>query len=405
MPIRPAIAALHPELTAWRRDFHRHPELGFQEIRTAGLVAERLRAFGLEVHTGVGRTGVVGVLRGKRAGPRAIALRADMDALPMHEGNGFEHASSRPGVFHGCGHDGHTTMLLGAAKHLASTRDFAGTVHFVFQPAEEGLAGGKAMLDDGLFERFPSDEVYGLHNWPQEPLGVVVARPGPMMAASDHLDIEIEGVGGHAALPHVTVDPVLVAAHIVTALQSLVSRNVDPVDAAVVSVTSIEGGSTFNVIPHVVRMKGTARSFRPETRDLLERGVVRVAEGVAAAFGAKARAVYRRNYPPTVNSDRETLFAQAALARVVGAENVFSDRDPCMGGEDFAFMLEQRPGSYVWLGQGDGPGAVQVHHPRYDFNDALLPIGVSYWVELVESRLTADPVLGGAQQRSAARRG
>ncbi|MEZ6016623.1 MAG: M20 aminoacylase family protein [Planctomycetota bacterium] len=387
MPVRPELVADQAELTAWRRDFHRHPELGYQEVRTSNLVAERLAAWGIKVHRGIGKTGVVGVLHGRRDGARAIALRADMDALPMTEENTFEHASATPGVFHGCGHDGHTTMLLGAAQHLARTRDFAGTVYFVFQPAEEGLAGGKAMVDDGLFERFPCDEVYGMHNWPQEPLGVVVARSGPMMAASDLFDIEVEGVGGHAAMPQVTVDPIVIAAHIVTALQSLVARSVDPVDSAVVSVTSIEAGSTYNVIPRVAQLRGTARTFKPATRDLVEAGIARIATHVAAAFGAVARVDYRRNYPATINSERETLYAQASAARVVGAENVVSDRDPCMGGEDFAFMLEERPGSYVWLGQGGGPSACNVHHPRYDFNDALLPIGASYWVELVESRL------------------
>ncbi len=382
------------ELTAWRRDFHRHPELGFQEHRTAGLVAERLRRFGCdEVHTGIGRTGVVGIVRGRRTTPgavRAIALRADMDALPMAEENGFEHASATPGVFHGCGHDGHTTMLLGAARHLAATRDFAGEVVFVFQPAEEGLAGGKAMLEDGFLARFPVDEVYGLHNWPEESLGTIVALPGPMMAASDLFDIELQGVGGHGALPHRAVDPVVVAAHVVTALQTLVARSVDPVDAAVVSVTSIDAGSTYNVIPAVARLRGTARTFRPETRDLVEAGISRIATGVAAALGATARVQYRRNYPPTVNSAAETQHAAQAAARVVGAGNVHSDRSPCMGGEDFAFFLEQRPGAYVWLGQGGGPSACGVHHPRYDFNDALLPIGVAYWVELALNRLGGE---------------
>jgi len=387
MSVLPAIRALHPELTAWRQDFHRHPELGYQEVRTAALVAERLESFGLEVHTGIGRTGVVGVLRGAREGARTIALRADMDALPMYEENTFAHASSKPGVFHGCGHDGHTTMLLGAARHLAAHPDFAGTVVFVFQPAEEGLAGGKAMLDDGLFERFPCDEVYGLHNWPGEPLGVAVTRAGPMMAASDLFDIEVTGLGGHAAMPHRTVDPIVVAAHIVTALQTLVSRSVDPVDAAVVSVTAIEAGSTYNVIPRSARLKGTARTFVPATRDLVEAGITRIAQQVAAAFEATAEVRYRRNYPPTVNSVRETAFAHEAAEAVLGADHVFGDRPPCMGGEDFAFLLEQRPGSYIWLGQGDGIGTPNVHHPRYDFNDELLPIGVGYWAALVAARL------------------
>ena len=387
MPIKPEITAFHSEMTAWRRDIHRHPELGYKEVRTAGLVAGKLRDWGLDVHTGIGITGVVGVLQGKLGEGPSVVLRADMDALPMQEENDFTHRSTVEGVFHGCGHDGHTTMLLGAAKHLAATGQFAGTAVFVFQPAEEGLAGAKAMIEDGLFERFPCSEVYGMHNWPDQPLGRVVAQAGPLMAASDFLDIEVEGVGGHAAMPHHTVDPIVVAAHIVTALQTLTSRSVDPVDSAVVSITGIDGGSAYNVIPRVVKMIGTVRTFRPETRDAVEAGIERIATGVAAAMGAEAKVDYRRNYPATINSVDEAAFARTVAAAVVGEENVIADSDPCMGGEDFAFMLEEKPGCYVWMGQGGGPSSCNVHHPRYDFNDELLPIGASYWAELVERRL------------------
>jgi hippurate hydrolase len=384
MQLKAEILAFEADLVAWRHDFHRHPELGFEEHRTAGLVAERLRGFGLEVHTGIGRTGVVGVLKGRLGPGPTIGIRADMDALPMQEENRFAHRSTQPGKFHGCGHDGHTTMLLGAARYLAATRNFRGQVVFIFQPAEEGLAGGKAMVEDGLFERFPCDQVYAAHNWPEEPLGTVVVRSGAIMAASDFLDIEIEGVGAHAAMPHRGVDPVLVACHVVTALQSLVARNVNPQDAAVLSITKIEAGSAYNVIPRTVLLSGTCRTFDPQVRDLMEAGIERVATGVAAAFGASARLAYRRNYPPTVNTSAETEVVRRAAARVVGAENVVSDRKPSMGGEDFAFLLERRPGSYVWLGQGGGPSACNVHHPQYDFNDALLPLGASLWASLVE---------------------
>lgn len=376
------------EMTVWRRDLHRQPELGYEETRTSALVAERLAGWGLEVTTGLGRTGVVGTLVGRRDGegdgPRSIGLRADMDALPMTEEGDAEHRSERPGVFHGCGHDGHTTMLLGAARALAAAPDFAGKVHFIFQPAEEGLAGAKAMMDDGLFERFPCDEVYGMHNWPQEELGVACVRPGPMMAASDKIEIEITGVGSHAAMPHRGVDPVFVASQIVTALQSLVSRTVDPLDAAVVSITKVEAGSTFNVIPGSATLGGTCRTFRPETRDAMEAGIERIATGVAAALGARAEVTYTRGYPPTVNHATETGHLARAAAGVVGSGAVFDDRNPCMGGEDFAFMLEEVPGAYLWLGQG---GDYDLHHPRYDFNDAALPVGASIWVSLVHDRL------------------
>jgi hippurate hydrolase len=386
MKTLPAIQALSDEMTAWRRDFHAHPETGFEEVRTSGLVAQRLASWGIEVHRGLGKTGVVGVLKGKQAGG-SIGIRADMDALPMDEEGDVPHRSTIKGKFHGCGHDGHTTMLLGAAKHLAKTRDFKGTVHFIFQPAEEGLAGGKAMVEEGLFEQFPCDEVYGLHNWPELPFGQAAARGGPIMAASDFLDIVIEGVGAHAAMPHKGVDPVLVGAHVITALQALVSRETNPLDSAVVSITRVEAGSAYNVIPKIATLRGTCRTLRPETRDAMEAGIARVATNVAAAFGAKATVDYRRNYPPTINWDVQTDKIAAAAATIVGVENVVRDASPSMGGEDFAFMLEKRPGSYLWLGAGGGPTSCNVHHPRYDFNDALLPVGATLWVELVHQVL------------------
>lgn len=383
MPIRADITADAPLLTEWRRDFHENPELGYQESRTSKLVAERLESFGLEVTTGLGGTGVVGTLRGAD-GAGSIGLRADMDALPMQEEGEREHRSKVEGVFHGCGHDGHTTMLLGGAKSLAAAR--AGkkegpTVHFIFQPAEEGLAGARAMMEDGLFERFPCDEVYGVHNWPDAPLGTACVSAGPMMAASDKVEIVITGTGAHAAMPHKGVDPVLIASHVITALQSLVSRGTDPVDAAVVSITKVEAGSAFNVIPQSATLGGTVRTFRPETRDRLEAEIAKVAEGIARAMGGDAKTVFSRGYPPTVNHEEPSrLFAQVAR-RALGEDQVETEVDPCMGGEDFAFMLEEVPGSYLWLGQG---GDYNVHHPLYDFDDRLLPIGANLWVELVD---------------------
>lgn len=385
MKIRDDIAKFTPDLMAWRRDFHEHPELGYQETRTAKLVAERLESFGLEVHRGLGGTGVVGTLQGAQTGSggpaRTIGMRADMDALPMQELGDRPHKSKIDGAFHGCGHDGHTTMLLGAAKALAGTRAFSGTVHFIFQPAEEGLAGAKAMIDDGLFERFPCDEVYGMHNWPQAPFGTVSARPGPVMAASDRIEIEIAGKGAHAAMPHKGIDPVLVASHVVTGLQSLVSRGTDPLDAAVVSITKIDAGTTFNVIPQTAQLAGTCRSFRPETRDRLEAEIERVAKGIAGAYGATATVTYTRGYPPTVNHEAQSRRFCEAAATVVGEAAILAKPDPSMGGEDFSFMLEEVPGAYLWLGTG---GDYDVHHPLYDFNDDALPIGASLWASLVE---------------------
>ena len=386
MPVIDRIAAYQDEMVVWRRHLHAHPETAFEERETSDFVAERLAHFGIEVHRGLAKTGVVGVLRAGTSA-RTIGLRADMDALPMTEQNLFEHASRHPGKMHGCGHDGHTVMLLGAARYLAETRDFDGTVYLIFQPAEEGAAGGKVMIDDGLFERFPCDTVFGLHNWPQLPAGSFGVRAGPIMAAADRFDITITGKGAHGAMPHHGVDPVLVAAHIVTAAQALVSRATDPVDTAVISVTMIQGGSAYNVIPDEVIISGTVRSFKPETRDALESGLARVAENVAAAFGASAMIDYQRSYPATINSAAEAEFAAKVAAKVVGPERVMRNLAPSMGAEDFAFMLECRPGCYVWLGQGGGPDSCMIHNPRYDFNDEILAIGASYWALLAETAL------------------
>jgi hippurate hydrolase len=386
MPVLTRIAAFQDEMVAWRRHLHAHPETAFEEIATGDFVAARLRDFGIEVHRGLARTGVVGVLR-QGDGGGCIGLRADLDALDMTEQNDFAHASRHPGKMHGCGHDGHTTMLLGAARYLAEAGAFDGTVHFIFQPAEEGKGGAQVMIDEGLFEQFPCDRVFGLHNWPQLDAGRFGVRAGPIMAAADRFAITITGKGAHGGMPHHGIDPVVVAAHIITAAQSLVSRATDPIDTAVVSFTMINGGLAFNVIPDQVTLSGTVRSFRPETQDALEAGLTRVAENVAAAFGAQADVSYRRCYPATVNTAADADFAAEVAARVVGAERVIRDAGPSMGAEDFAFMLQQRPGCYVWLGQGGGPDSCMIHNPCYDFNDEVLTVGASYWALLAEAAL------------------
>ena len=388
MPVINRIAAIHDDMTAWRRDIHAHPELGFQEERTSAIVAEKLESFGIQVHRGLAKTGVVGILEGA-PGAGAIALRADMDALPILEGNDVAHRSVNDGAMHACGHDGHTTMLLGAAQYLAETRNFAGTVYFVFQPAEEGLGGGEAMVKEGLFEHFPASAVYGMHNWPGLPPGEIAVRNGPMMAACDEFTITVEGTGAHGAMPHLGHDAVVAAAQIVTGLQSIVARNVDPLEAGVVSVTMIHGGDAFNVIPQAVELAGTVRTFKPEVRDLIAANIVRVAESTAAALGTRATANVEGRFPATVNTADETDRAEAAAADVVGAERVHRDLAPCMGSEDFAYMLEARPGSYIWIGNGLGPGGCFLHNPGYDFNDEILPIGASYWATLVERELAA----------------
>ena len=387
MPIVNRIADLQGDIKAWRRDFHAHPELLYDVHRTAAAVADKLKSFGCdEVVTGVGRTGVVGVIHGgKGRDPRkVIGLRADMDALPIQEANELPYKSTVPGKMHACGHDGHTAMLLGAARYLAETRNFAGTAVVIFQPAEEGGAGGKSMVQDGLMERFGIEEVYGMHNYPGLPVGRFAIRPGPLMASADRLTIEIEGHGGHAARPHLTVDSVLVGAQIVSQIQSIVARNVDPLQSAVVSICMFQAGSTDNVIPQTAFLRGTARSLTAEVRDLLERRLHEVVEGTARLHGAKATFTYKRDYPVTRNHERQTAFASTVAAEVVGRERVEENTPPVMGAEDFSFMLEARPGAFIFVGNGDSAG---LHHPAYDFNDEVIPIGTSYWVRLAETAL------------------
>ena len=385
MPVKNRFAELLPDITAIRRDLHENPEILFETHRTSAIVAEKLKAFGCdEIVTGIGRTGVVGVIKGKTHNSgKTIGLRADMDALPIHEQTGLDYASKTPNAMHACGHDGHTAMLLGAAQYLAETRNFDGTVVVIFQPAEEG-GGGREMCEDGMMDRWSIDEVYGMHNWPGAPVGSFSIRPGAFFAATDQFDIVIEGKGGHAAKPQETVDSTLVAAHCVTALQSIASRNADPVDQVVVSVTSIESSSkAFNVIAQRVTMKGTVRTMSKEMRDLAEKRLNEICNGVCATFGATADVTYYRGYPCMVNHEEQTEFA-AQVAKSVSGD--CADAPLVMGGEDFAFMLEERPGAYILVGNGD---SASVHHPEYNFNDDAIPAGCSWWAEIVEQRMPA----------------
>jgi hippurate hydrolase len=378
-----AIRRHQAELTAFRRDLHAHPELGMAEFRTAEKVATALEALGIEVHRGVGGTGVVGVLR-NGSGNRAIGLRADMDALPMEELNDVSYRSTVKGAMHACGHDGHTTMLLGAAKYLAETRNFDGIVHFIFQPGEEGCGGALAMLEDGLFERFPCDAIYGMHNRPGMPLGEYAINSGPTAAGGAFFDITITGKGSHGARPEVSIDPVLAACHVTTALQSIVSRNLSPRDAAVVSVTKVVGGDAYNVIPETAVISGTARFFAREVSAQIEEGLKRVAEGVAAGFGASASLDYRLIFAPTINDAEQTEAYAAAASELVGDTKVARDKPPGMGSEDFSFMMERVPGAYIYLGNGDG---AMPHNPRYQFNDEAIPFGAALYARVVEKGL------------------
>ena len=381
------------EMTAWRRDFHAHPEIGFEEHRTSEIVAGKLAEWGIEVHRGLGGTGVVGVLRGRRqgraGGNRAIGLRADMDALPMEEANGFGHRSQTPGRMHACGHDGHTTMLLGAARYLAETRDFAGTVHLIFQPAEEGLAGAKAMLDDGLFERFPCDAVYGIHNSPDLPLGTVKALTGTAMAAIDYFSVVLRGRSSHGAAPHLGIDTVAIAAQVIGAINAIPSRHVNALESAIVSIGQIHGGTSDIVIPEVVELRGSVRTLKPHVRDRVEEVFRRAVEHCAMAGGGTAEINYKRAYPATVNTAEQTEIAAGVAASLPGTEQVVREGDPLLAGEDFAFFLERTPGAYLLFGQGgaDGRGATPVHNPLYDFNDDLLPLGASYLARMAEREL------------------
>lgn len=391
-------------MAALRRDIHAHPELCFQEVRTADLVATRLTEWGIPVHRGLGTTGVVGIVHGRDGGAsgRAIGLRADMDALPMTELNTFAHASTAHGKMHACGHDGHTTLLLAAAQHLAQHRAFDGTVYLIFQPAEEGGGGAREMIKDGLFERFPMDAVFGLHNWPGLPVGSFAASPGPVMASSNEFHITIHGKGSHAALPHNGIDPVPVACQMVQAFQTIITRNKKPVDAGVISVTMIHTGEATNVVPDSCEIQGTVRTFTVEVLDMIERRMREIAQHTAAAFGATAEFRFKRNYPPTVNHPAETAFAREVLAGVVGAEGVLA-QEPTMGAEDFAYMLQHKPGCYFFIGNGDGAhrgayeggghdvGPCMLHNPHYDFNDDLIPLGATAWVRLVEQWFARPP--------------
>jgi hippurate hydrolase len=383
------IRRYHAELTGIRRDLHAHPELSFQEQRTSGVVADYLKKLGIETHVGLAKTGVVGVIVGKRNSGKGIALRADMDCLPMQEQNSFAHKSKTEGRMHACGHDGHTTMLLGTARYLAETRNFDGTAVLVFQPAEEGGGGGEVMVREGLFERFPAGQVYALHNWPGLPPGQMAVRAGPVMAATDELQIALRGRGGHGAMPHLAVDPVVAAAQVITALQTIASRNVSPLDSVVVSICSMQTSQlgAFNVIPEQVRLVGTVRTFRPETRDLAEKRVREIITQVGAGLGVSAEIQYTRGYPATINSAAEAQFAARVGERLFGKGNVFTEHEPTMGGEDFSYMLQARPGAYVFLGQGGAPGGCFLHNPHYDFNDEVIPLGAGYLAALVEESL------------------
>jgi hippurate hydrolase len=377
------IRAAQPELAALRRDIHAHPELAFDEHRTSEIVARRMEQTGIEVFRGLAGTGVVGRLCAG-GGRRAITLRADMDALPLTERNAFPHRSRHDGRMHACGHDGHTAMLLGAAEYLAKARRFDGTVNFVFQPAEEGKGGGRVMVEEGLFERFPADAVFGMHNWPGIPTGRFGILSGPVMACSDEFEITVAGRGAHAAMPHQGADPIAAGAALVQALQTVVSRSLHPVDAAVVSVTQFHAGDAYNVIPDTALLRGTARAFRPEVQDRIEETMRRICAGVAESFGCAIGLRYDRGYPPTINAQEPTETCRRVAAGLVGRENVLTDLQPTMGAEDFAYMLRVRPGCYAWIGNGPAEGGCMLHSPHYDFNDDVIPLGVAYWVGLVE---------------------
>jgi amidohydrolase len=389
MPMIPEVLDHLDELSRIRRDIHAHPELGFTEERTGDLVAKKLAEYGCEVHRGLAKTGIVGTIR-RGNSLRAIGLRADMDCLPMQELNDFAHRSQHDGQMHACGHDGHTTMLLGAARYLAATRNFEGTVHLIFQPGEEGYGGGRVMVEEGLFDKFPCDAVFAMHNKPGIPIGHMATKAGPMLAATDRFDIHVKARGGHAAYPHLGTDPFVIGAQIVLALQTIASRNVDPVDSVVVSIGFMNGGSAYNVIPDELHIGGTVRSFRPEVRDLVERRVGEVARGAAVLNGAAAELDYRRGYPPTINHAAEASFAADVAAEICGDEQVERNVAPSLGGEDFSYMLLARPGAMLWLGNGPGEGGCHLHNARYDFNDSAIPVGVSFFARLAERFLAAE---------------
>jgi amidohydrolase len=386
MKIDPAIAAFASDLTAWRRDIHAHPELGFEEERTSAIVAGKLKEFGCEVTTGIGKTGVVGTIRVGN-NPRAVGLRADMDALPMDETNTFAHASQHKGRMHACGHDGHTIMLLGAARHLAKTRNFDGTVHFIFQPAEEGRGGAEAMVKDGLFEKFPCEVVFGMHNRPKLDVGRFQIRSGPMMAGGGLFDIHIKGKGAHGARPESGVDPVVIGGHIITALQTVISRTLAPIDSGVISITQMHAGDAYNVIPETAVLRGTVRAFRKEVMATIKEKIERIASGIAHSLGGEAKADVRIVFPPLVNNPDEAKWIGDVAASIVGEENVNRQGGYVMASEDFSYMLEKVPGAFILIGNGGGEGGCEVHNPGYDFNDDALPLGATLWSRVVETRL------------------
>ena len=377
---------LHKNMVTWRHHIHKHPELSFKEELTSDYIASVLEANDIEMHRGLAVTGIVATIHGKKEG-RVIGLRADMDALPIQEKNDFSHKSVHDGKMHACGHDGHSTMLLGAAVHLKENNNFSGTVHFIFQPAEEGGGGGRVMVEEGIFEKFPCEAVYGMHNWPGMAEGQFAVHDTAVMAANETLKISIKGKGGHAAMPQLAIDPIVIASQIVIAVQTIISRSINPVDKALISITKIHGGTAYNVIDDEVKLSGTIRTFKPETRSFIEKKMKEVAEGIAKAQGAGVNIEFDlvNKYPATINSKKESEFAASVAKKVVGEENVITDVDPCMGGEDFSYLLNEKPGSYLYIGQGDNNHSAHLHTTKYDFNDNLLPLGVNFWVDLVKN--------------------
>jgi len=386
MKIIKELEDLQGEMQEWRRDIHAHPEIAFEEHRTAQIVADKLESFGIEVETGIAGTGVVGTLR-KGMGNRSIGLRADLDALLINETNDFEYKSKNPGQMHACGHDGHTTMLLGAAKYLSEQGNFDGTVNFIFQPAEENEGGGRVMIEDGLFDKYPVESVYGMHNIPGMPVGSFAIKPGPIMAAFDIFNLKVIGRGGHAAMPQTTVDPIIVGTKIIDAFQAIISRSIDPQEPSVLSVTQFHGGDAYNVIPNQVEIKGCTRCFSPNVQKKLEDEMRQISESICKAYGADCEFHYEHRYPATINSEEEANLAGQVAQEIVGEQRVNLSPKPGMGSEDFAYMLQEKPGSYIWIGNGDGEGSCMIHNPGYDFNDEILPIGATYWVKMAEEIL------------------
>jgi hippurate hydrolase len=387
MVVSNSINQMYEEMKTWRQDLHRIPEIGLEEYKTSKYIKSKLSEFNIEFKDGYSNTGIVAYIKGSKGNSdKSIGLRADFDALPMPEKNNFDHKSTNEGMMHACGHDGHTSMLLGAAKYLSENNDFDGNVYFIFQPGEEGFAGGQKMIEDGMFDDFKIDEVYALHNWPELPIGSIGVNNGPMMAAVDEFDIIVNGKGGHAAIPQLAIDPVVIASQIVLAVQTIISRSTDPVDKALISITKINGGTAYNVIDDTVKLGGTIRTFKPETRSFCEKKINEIASGIAKANGAEAKIEFHltNKYPPTINSKKESEFAANVAKKIFGDANVNTEIDPSMGGEDFSYLLEKKPGSYLYIGQGDENHKAHLHTTKYDFNDNLLPIGVNYWVELVK---------------------